>query len=170
MHRLLLPGERHGALLTSPRKTSSPNLGPSCPDGSWTSPHSAPAAQPIGDTRPHRAALEVIVERLVQQVLLAAARGAHEAKVDIVVGARKPLAAGGHSDGIGGHSGGQRGSCAQRALAASTCRSARQHLACAAQLLPLSARRAPLQPPPAGPRPRPVPLPPPRPRPALLPF
>ena len=42
-------------------------------------------------------------------LLLAAARGAHEAQVDVVVGAREPLAAGGHGDGVGGHGKGQRG-------------------------------------------------------------
>lgn len=68
----------------------------------------APAAPPA-----HRAALEVVVESLVQQVLLAAARGAHEAEVDVVVGAGEPLAAGGHGDRVGGHGGGQR---ARRAL------------------------------------------------------
>ena len=57
---------------------------------------------------PHRAALEVVVEGLVQQVLLAAARGAHEAEVDVVVGASEPLAAGGHGDRVGGHGGGPR--------------------------------------------------------------
>lgn len=68
---------------------------------------SSPAQFLVPSAHPHRASLEVIVEGLVQQVLLAAARRANEAEVDVVVGAREPLAAGGHSDRVGGHDAGQ---------------------------------------------------------------
>lgn len=40
-------------------------------------------------------------------MLLATARRANEAEVDVVVGAREPLAAGGHGDRVGGHDSGQ---------------------------------------------------------------
>lgn len=114
--------------------------------------------QPAPAARTHRATLEVVVEGLVQQVLLAAARGAHEAEVDVVVGASEPLAAGGHGDGVGGHGGGKR---APRAVGAASVRSFR---AC-----PLAS--APSRPgcfflPPPGPGPRLRPPAPPRPSPA----
>lgn len=51
----------------------------------------------------HRAALEVVVEGLVQEVPLAAARRALQGQVHVVVGAREPLAARGHRDGVGRH-------------------------------------------------------------------
>lgn len=55
----------------------------------------------------HRATLKVVVEGFVQQVLLAAAGGAHEAEVDVVISASKPLAAGSHRNCVGGHGGGR---------------------------------------------------------------
>lgn len=121
MH-LLLPCSPH------PAKLPPPNLGPSRPDGVLDTPlarflttptgpgrpppRSRPprrgpgCPQPVPAACPHRAALKVVVEGLVQQVLLAAARRAHEAEVDVVVGASEPLAAGGHGDRVGGHGGG----------------------------------------------------------------
>lgn len=68
---------------------------------------SSPAQFLVPSAHPHRSSLEVIVEGLVQQVFLAAARRANETEVDVVVGAREPLAAGGHSDRVGGHDAGQ---------------------------------------------------------------
>jgi len=50
-----------------------------------------------------RAALEVVVEGFVQEVPLAAARSALQAQVHVVVGAREPLAARSHGNGVGRH-------------------------------------------------------------------
>ena len=148
------------AQLSSLSEPLAPELGSRPP----RRPHPVPATPARGlasrAARPHRPALEVVVEGLVQQVLLAAARGAHEAEVDVVVGTREPLAAGGHGDGVGGHGGAQRGPRGAGAASTGSLGAPVRGpppLAHPARQLPASERPRPLPPPPPPARPAPGP-------------
>lgn len=87
---------------------ASPPHPPPRPAPACLSPPPALCSQPSVPSAPsHRATLEVIVESLVKQMLLTAACRTNEAEVNVVVGAREPLAAGGYGDGVGRHGSGK---------------------------------------------------------------